>query len=76
MLLYPNIITNYMAFKLLYFYILAHSAQSYGAGSVPVSSLKLVTKFIQNMVCKSTPKVTANVQFCTSQQQITSLYSD
>jgi len=30
MLLYPNITTTYMAFKLLYFYILVHSAHSYG----------------------------------------------
>jgi len=29
--------------------------------SVPDSSLKLVTKFIQNLVRKSTPKVSANV---------------
>jgi hypothetical protein len=32
-------------------------------GSVPVSTLKLVTRFIQNLVCKSTPKVVANVSF-------------
>lgn len=32
-------------------------------GSGPVSTLKLATKFIQNFVCKSTPKVVANVNF-------------
>jgi len=53
-----------MAFKLLYFYILAHSAHSYCRAWVcPCFIPKTSNQIYKNLVCKSTPKFAANVNF-------------